>query len=347
MEEKYGKPYDKDMFRIKQGLYDENDRFLKNALRIIHIYSGQPFRTHCKLCGKKLSLKKCFSSQGIDYAYCEHCHHLNGFHEETVDFCSKVIENSGAVYKEPDADAFEKRLKTIYLPKMDFLLEHLQSDRKMENFDIKILDVGAGSGYFVGAGLQRNVDIIGVEASAEQVELGNRMLQAKVLQQVDILDVKQCVAETSCNVVTFIGVLEHLDDLRAMLQTIQKNDNIQYIFFSVPLFSFSCVFAAVFPNVYNRQFGGGHTHLFSLDSIHYMNEEYGFEPVSTWQFGTDAMDMYRSIMVTLGNENSQLRDIFSEHFLPCSDMIQLLFDKSGFSSEIHMLVRKKKSEALV
>lgn len=341
MKERYGKKYSKELLKIKSAFYTENDRLVREAEAINVIYNEQPLRQGCKMCGHELKGMKCFSSHGVTYYYCEKCHHLNGAHEETAEFCEKIYveEDYGKSYHEKDRIAFTQRTENIYLPKVDFLLENLEQDG-MKKEDIHILDVGAGSGYFVQAGLNRQIDISGIEVSDKQVAFGNAMIGEEKLITVPVMKTQEAILNSKCNIVSMIGVLEHLVDFKEILAAIKANKNIQYMFFSVPLFSYTSIFETVFQKGYNRHMGAEHTHLFTLDSIHYMNKKYGFQEVAKWQFGTDIMDLYRLLSVYLEKDNEDLKGIWDEFFLQCVDELQLILDKSNFCSEVHMLIKK-------
>ena len=85
------------------------------------------------------------------------------------------------------------------------------------------------------------------------------------------------VSATNADVCCFMGVLEHLDNLQAMLDAVSHNKNIKYMFFLVPVFSLSCVFESAFQAVFNRlTFGGQHNHLFTNRSLEYMYKKYNF-----------------------------------------------------------------------
>lgn len=341
MKEKYGKKYSKKLLEIKSAFYLDNDRLVQEAEKINTIYNEQPLRKACKMCGHTLHGAKAFCSHGVIYYYCEKCHHLSGGHEETADFCKRIYveEDYGKNYHENDRTAFAERTETIYLPKMDFLLENLSQDG-MKKEEIHILDVGAGSGYFVQAGLNRQIDIRGIEVSDKQVAFGNAMIGEERLTTVSVMKTRDAILHSKCSVISMIGVLEHLVDFKEVLAAIKENPNIQYLFFSVPLFSYTSIFETVFQKGYNRHMGAEHTHLFTLDSIHYMNQSYGFLEVAKWQFGTDAMDLYRLMSIYLEKDNKDLKEIWDEYFLPCVNELQLVLDKNNFCSEVHMLVKK-------
>lgn len=218
------------------------------------------------------------------------------------------------------------------MPKIDFL-------RKVLNEELHILDIGAGSGYFVSAARFRDIDACGVEISKYQVEYGNRMMGRELLKCVDGEDVSDILTNTDRNVISAIGVLEHLYNLRDILSVIKGNSKIHYLYFSVPMFSFSVFLESIFSKHIHRQLGFGHTHLFTAQSIEYMNKEFGFEEVGIWQFGQDALDLYRFIKLELIKDNEVLGKCFDEKYLPCMNALQNVLDEKDFCSEIHMVVK--------
>jgi hypothetical protein len=204
------------------------------------------------------------------------------------------------------------------------------------------LDIGAGCGYMVGALRRLGLSATGIEMSQGEVEFGNRMLGGRYLELCSQDETARAVRNTKAQVVCFIEVLEHLSQLSLMLESIRDNKNIQFMFFSVPMFSLANVFGIMFPDVFYRQIGPGHTHLFSRQSLEWMYKNYGFKPEAEWNFGQDIMDLYRSIMVRLGKENTEndkLAEIVERFFKDNADSMQLIVDKSVFCSEIHVLVK--------
>jgi len=209
---------------------------------------------------------------------------------------------------------------------------------------MKYLDFGSGSGYFVGAlnkiGLK---NISGTEVSKYQVDFGNKMIGSNYLSVHKMDNTNNFLQETDADVISLIGVLEHLQDPRSAMAHIKKNNQIKYVYLSVPLFSLSVFLEIMSADVYHRQLHGGHTHLYTKDSLQYLAKEFGFDIVSEWWFGTDIVDLYRHIFVDL--EKKQCSDVlinsFQEMILPLIDSMQLILDKSHSSSEVHLLLRKK------
>lgn len=144
---------------------------------------------------------------------------------------------------------------------------------------------------------------------------------------------------TDRQVLVAIGVLEHVYNMREIFSSIKQNLNIEYLYFSVPLFSLSVFFEMMFSDVYNRQLGGSHTHLFTFESINNMNKEFNFEIVGQWFFGMEIADLYRFMQVRLQHDNTQVLDIFQEKFSKSIDSLQKVVDEAEFASEVHMVVK--------
>ena len=332
-----------EILKIKNDFFTKNDEMLAMSHRQADALLRQPKRTECKICHEKISGEPLYESQRMRYFLCPKCGHVNSEFEDTADFAEAVYitDTYECNYSEGDRTRYMNRRDTIYCPKAQFLINSLKED----GFDkdcISLLDDGAGSGYFVSAMKQLGVrDVRGIEISGAQVEFANRMTGEKLLSQTDAEDIEPVIRSTECNTVTFIGVFEHIINLDEILAAIRDNQNIKYIFFSVPMFSMSCVFEAAHQSCYNRHAGGTHTHLFRDSSIDYMASEIGFSELASWKFGSDMMDLYRMLCVSLDqNGNSALKEYFSPKFLNMIDDLQAVIDKNEFASEIHVILKR-------
>ncbi len=338
-EKKYGKSFG-DLNKLKTSFFENNDGMLEMADRMAEIFRAQPKRTNCKICGTKLG-DPLFVSHGIGYVKCPVCEHLNGEFEDTDDFASKVYieDDYSKNYSSKDREEYEKRLHMIYTPKAEFLRESMNKEGLG---DLKLLDIGAGCGYFVAAARELGMQASGIEVSASEVDYGNAMMEKPMLTHVGLHDSIEYIQKTDAGIISAIGVLEHLINLKENLEAIQQNKNIQYLYASVPMFSFSCAFEAANQGCYNRHTGGTHTHLFSNNSIQYMAEQMGFEIAYEWRFGSDINDLYRFLTVSMTkNGNKEFAGYFSEKFVPLMDQLQLIMDKSEFSSELHFILKRK------
>lgn len=336
MEKKYGKSYG-DIEKIKRNFLEENEKLLKRHDAIGEIYRKQPLRTNCKLCGHSLNTgkEKSFVSHNIEYKICTSCTHVNGIYDDTIEFSDALYnaqDYGQTYYSEKDKQSYQSRMESIYYPKVLFLKQVLKNVGS-------ILEIGAGSGFFCAAAHKEGYDIVGIEISQSQVEYANQINGKELLQCIPAEQITDTIRETDREILVAIGVLEHIYNLREVLEAIRDNKNIKYLYFSVPLFSFSVFFEAIFPDGFNRHLGGAHTHLFTLDSIKCMNKEFGFEPVGQWIFGTDVADLSRFIQQRLHKENGEIIDIFQNHFAKIIDRLQRTIDEAEFASEVHMIVK--------
>lgn len=343
---RYGKS-SSSLLNLKTSFFEDNHHFMDTQKQLALLYNVQPKRINCKNCNSKLGLACDFVKDGVEYIFCDNCKHLNGLHEDTNAFNEKVYtDNSGEQYaqnySENDVESYNYRLASIYLPKSEFLYTSLLNDG-VNPHTLSFFDFGAGSGYFVGALKKIGLKTVsGTEVSKNQVQFANAMLGDNLLSVHELDNTIEILRETKSQVVSMIGVLEHLQHPREVLQQLQSNENIKYIYISVPLFSLSVYLEILSPKVFHRQLHGGHTHLYTEDSLSHMCEEFGFKSIAEWWFGADVVDLYRHIFVTLKQTKSstKLMDKLQQDFIPIIDAMQLEIDKKHLSSEVHMLLKK-------
>ena len=96
-----------------------------------------------------------------------------------------------------------------------------------------------------------------------------------------------------------------------------------------------------FPDGFNRQLGGGHTHLYTDESIKHFCSEFGFSRIGEWWFGSDLMDLLRHINIKLEQNGCSARGIskYDSLLRPNLDELQIVFDKSRSGSEVHMVLK--------
>ncbi|MDY7002245.1 MAG: class I SAM-dependent methyltransferase [Thermodesulfobacteriota bacterium] len=345
--ERFGKPSGP-LIAHKASFFTENDAKLDELNRLAKVYAAQPRRTACKNCEAALG-KSAFSKAGVEYAFCPHCGHLNGVHQDTDEFCASLYtEDSGqaygTVYAAEDIEAYEKRVADIYLPKARFLAEGLEAEG-LSMRELSFADLGAGSGYFVAALLEAGAKrVAGYEVSAFQVDLARAMLKRNLVERHELDRTAEIAATVEADVVSMIGVLEHLQNPREVMSALVGNERVGHVFISVPLFSPCVFFEMAFPGVMPRQLSGGHTHLYTESSLEHLCREFGLEQKARWWFGTDLVDLYRGVMVTLGKspEHRDMCESWEEKFKSAIDDMQLALDKRRLSSEVHMLLRIKR-----
>jgi hypothetical protein len=347
--DKYGKSA-AGLLRHKQKFFLENDSLCRSLIDINKLYAQQKVRGGCKNCGVAINPDQCadFEKHEVGYLLCPVCGHLNGRYEDSAQFCNAVYtDNAGqeyaANYLEKEKEQYTERVREIYKPKADFLIDSLSQRGEIPE-TLRFTDIGAGSGYFVNAihnwGITK---VTGLEVSKAQVDFGNSMLLKSLLKVIDIDSIGDTISNLDSEVVSMIGVLEHLQDPRKALEALAGNVAIRYLFLSVPTFSPSVFFEMVFPEGMPRQLSGAHTHLYTKQSLDWLAREFDFEPVSRWWFGTDFVDLFRFVSVALDKDpkKSKMLANWQEIFEPLLDELQLVLDRAQLSSEVHILFRTR------
>lgn len=318
------------LLEIKEDFFLENKKLLDEAISINKFYISQKKRRYCKNCGEKIKQQD-FVSFGVSYNICEKCGHVNGMYEDSEKFVRYLYaEDHGDNYKEAYLKNYEKRVDSIYLPKVDFLSEVIG-----DNYSVR--DVGCGGGHFVRACEIRGIKAEGIDTSQSLIELGKSKLHTNTLELGNTKSFEDYI-ENATSVVSMIGVLEHLRTPNKAIEAF-KHSKAKYLYISVPLFGLSVFIEHVFPNVFPRHLRGSHTHLYTRESIKYLEKVHDLKIVGEWWFGLDFMDLYRSISAqTSGTERFTkiLKSILGNNI----DELQHVLDKNKVCSEVHLIFRK-------
>jgi len=333
MIKKYFSKKSSDLSLIKKSFFINNEVHLKKIININKLYKKHcKKRVFCKNCKQKLS-KHSFKSFGIKYYICKKCEHLNGEFLENKFFLNKIYSSSnGKKYAQNYLKFFDDRVKKIYQPKAKFLKKILGN--------VSILEIGAGGGLFLKACENININGIGYETNKTLINHGNKKILRNKLKHSEMEDVKKFILTSKVDCLVLIGVLEHLENPREILKIFKKS-KIKFIFLSLPLFSLSALIENSFPNIYPRQLGGAHTHLYTKKSINYFIKENSFKKLGEWWFGQDFYDLFRTFSVTAKtNDNFGSSNPLYKFFGKYIDELQGTLDKNYVSSEVHIILKK-------
>jgi hypothetical protein len=233
----------------KKDFFTANQEFLEKSIKQNNLYASQPKRDLCKICETPLPSSLDFHSHDVDYVFCPKCSHLNGKFEDTQAFIEKLyISDAGSDYSNNYIDKdFHKRTTDIYIPKVDFLITSLPPKK------YEILDVGCGSGYFVLAALLRNLNATGLDVSKTMVDFGNHQISHHLHTEPLSFENEQgfynSITKSKANVISAIGVIEHLREPHKFFDALKKS-NAKYLYYSVPMFSFSVILENIFTEVF-------------------------------------------------------------------------------------------------
>ena len=276
---KYSKssiPYIKSKYHLLGG----DAGSIKKIEATNQIYLGGPKRLNCKLCDMRIADSRVsFTSHGVRYSICKHCGHLNGEALETYEFVSHLYaDSSGSNYSlQYSKEQWINRIEWVYRPKLDFLLEVLDDIESIPKSEISILDIGCGSGGFTYAASDFGIDVVGIDVNEELVEIGNQfsteLIGKTLLNKVDLERFYDEIASTKKKVVCALGVIEHLLEPNLLFEAFKKS-HAEYLYYLVPMFSFSTILEVAFPEKFPRVLSGGHTHLFTEESIQKLHDIY-------------------------------------------------------------------------
>ena len=325
------------VIKNKRSFFEENEKHLRYVRAVNRLYVKQPPRTTCKTCSAKLLPRDDILVQGVGYVICDICGHFNGRHEDTAEFAHEVYAaDSGENYAVNYKKNFTSRVSDIYIPKAEFL----RSVLKEQGLDVfNVTDVGCGGGHFVAACEALGIFCTGYDTNQELIELGSSMLNSNKVVASDLEDVNLLIASVRTEVLSLIGVLEHLMEPRRALESFVKSDA-SYLYLQVPLFSLSVLLESAHPNVFPRQLNAGHTHLYTESSLNHLKSEFGLESVGEWWFGTDMVDLFRHLSVLSkvsgGNKDQVLSTMMGNHI----DALQSVLDEKKLCSGVNLLLKK-------
>ena len=331
---KFSKSY-KNIIHLKADFFNNNKFNLELYKKIYNYYRKQPLRKYCKNCGSK-KIKSFIKNFQIPYKLCSSCGHLNGAYQDTNNFAKKLYnDNNGKNYSRNYDKDYNLRVKNIYSAKVEFL-------KKIIKEKIKLIDIGCGAGHFIKALELKKISAVGYETSKALSNLGNKKLKKNKIISVEFDKIYEVIKQdNSANILSMIGVLEHLTDPHRLLNSFKKS-KIKYLYISVPLFSLSTFIENSFQNVFPRQGAGGHTHLYTKKSLNYLAKKYNFKIIGEYWFGTDMPDLMRSL-INSGNilNNKIYMKELSNNFSNFVDELQSILDKNKICSEVHMIFKNQ------
>jgi len=316
----------KNINKIKQTFIDNNSQLVMESKKTFSQISKIGFVNTCNVCSSTLD-DVCFSKHGIQYYRCDCCGMLGTGKIANYDNYNSLL------YQEEsygDYTGFEsERLNDIYVPKVEYLIKTLP-----DVFSRGVIDIGAGLGYFVKALSLKGIEAKGYEINKEFVKRFNRIeeksdLKGKLINVAHdkLIDALKC--ENNDQVISLIGVLEHVEDPLSLLDEIKKM-GFRHIFVSVPMFGMSTYFEAALDNYYHRQLSPDHIYLYTDQTLSWLERRLEFDRISEWFFGQDMYDISR---ILASNETG-----FSvADSLEMFEQMQLVIDKNRLSSEIHLI----------
>jgi SAM-dependent methyltransferase len=356
---KYGKK-SSDILKIKGNLIAQNENLIGWQKKLFKIYKKEKIRNKCKNCDKLIG-NKIFTKINIPYFLCKTCGHLNAGYKDTIKFAKKLYQdNDGKDYSvsylpnksvsylpnKKDINDYKFRTKNIYLPKVDFLIKSLLKEKNFYNY----MDIGCGTGHYISALKKRKINNFeGYDPSVTMVNFGNKVNNFSKLNFIDMKNLKKFIFKINSKkpvVISMIGTFEHIYNNIEILNCIKKNKKIKYLYLSVPCFSLSSFIELAFDNFYQRLMGPQHTHLYTKQSLKFMEKKYKLKIIAEWWFGVDILNLLRSLELNYLKKR-KITDyglkIYKKMFTnKIIDQLQSVLDKNKLSAEVHIIFKVNK-----
>jgi len=333
-------PIDQRKILDSQG-YDSQ----RDTISVINAnYVKGPPRHNCIVC-LSTELTHAYTNLGVVYNSYAICGHVNGDRCLSPQFVSACYEDDNAdyssLYRSQD---YQARLDLIYEPKLSFLERVLIADGFSLRNDFKILELGAGVGYFATVASRKGYLVDALELSPALIKIAQQIRSLEVVDAVvpekvsSELGVRDAITSFSGDCVVMLGVLEHLIDPNDVLAAFRESDA-KYLYLLVPMFGLANLVEITSSSSYPRHGSGAHTHFFTNQSLEVAAEIAGCDVIAEWRLGSDIRDLFIGIL-----QSKKIGDSFKESMakslFSMEESLQSFIDQNEFSSEMHVVFKK-------
>lgn len=298
--------------KLKGNYAEFKDEIIRVKKYVDYSKKNFDFETRkvCPICNSK-NFTKNVSTHGINYLLCNQCFHVFSENHLTSE-CLELYYSSTTDYQpiHVNKDSAKVRVDTVAVPKIKIIKDEFfrQNNRHCNS----LLDIGAGAGHIVCAAKSFGINAYGVEPSS----VGRH--SAKQLFDIDLNDldfINAEINESSLDMVTFFGVIEHTIDPSSYLikaRKLLKNEGM--IFVEIPRHeSLTTILDSVFPDMGTRHLEGiEHIHCFSDSSIATLLTNCGLKPCFAYYLGLDWYELIMRISVMF--EENRVTEYLLENF---------------------------------
>jgi len=308
MKVKRGKPLD--VLSLKRRT---DVTYVKSSRTALYESDLEEFKK-CPVC-EWASSKPVFKVYGAWYHQCSDCGHVFIPRRPTKATLERFY-SSNRSYADTytNQQTLETRVQQVAIPKALWMIERF---KELYNRNpTSVLDVGAGGGHFVYACKELGLFARGIEISGASRKFCKTNFDLDLIEG-NFIEGKRRYA---VDIVTFWGVLEHVTNPLAFLNTARRQlaGNDTMIVVEVPRWcSVSTGIQRLFPNRIIRHLDPlGHIQFFTDHSFRLALKFSGFSPIAAWYFGMDAYELAMHLPIKY------------------SSSLQWIIDKVGLSDTI-------------
>lgn len=276
------------------------------------------------------------------YQYCE-CQNCKSIFLANLPNAEELYQGTEEVAVEHyvDREIFEKRKEIISKPKLDFVLECLNSyygnDFKIESW----LDIGCATGELLSFVKDMGIRAVGIESDFREVEFARNVCGLDIIEgYVDSNNPNEEIinAVDSASVISFFNVLEHIPNPIAFINDIfQYSNENSILVFEVPRHPSLASFSNLVSHdaVYRHMVPPQHLQIFTEVGVEEILKD-KYEIIGRWGFGQGFFDILTESAI---NANLENLDLYNQ-LIDESNPIQKAIDESGFSDTMIFVCRK-------
>ncbi|KUG29762.1 hypothetical protein ASZ90_000344 [hydrocarbon metagenome] len=287
------------MRQRQRDFLGRNADLCARSLRAAAMLSAAPARAACPLCGTASPGRADFSHRGAPYCTCRACGHIASVGDPAR--LPQDPDRYANVYPRLEPEELAIRVRDIYLPKLDWVLDVCESELGIPPSRLLArpwLEIGSGEGLFLKAlELRGATRFTGLGVDGAMLARSRELLGEERVKTLTG-PLGEAVAASGAGVVAAWFVFEHLCDLDDLARALSGLPAGTILCFAVPVYSLSVLLEAACEAHYPRTLDGEvHTQLFTDASIAYFLSRCGCTMAGEWVFGQDASDLGRLLEV--------------------------------------------------
>ena len=336
---KYGKKIDmrnldRDLTNIQEMKQNRKEAALKNLNEF-----NPNNDISCPICKSK---EYEFYVNIYGYQYCE-CQNCKSIFLANLPNAEELYQGKEevAVDHYVDKEIFDKRKEFISKPKLEFVLECLNSFHD-ENFEIEYwLDIGCATGELLSFVKDMGIKAVGIESDFREVKFAREICGLEIIEgYVDSNNPNPEIINAIHNatIISFINVLEHIPNPIDFINDIYQysNDN-SILVFEVPRHPSLASFSNLVSHdaVYRHMVPPQHLQIFTEVGVQEILKN-KYEIIGTWGFGQGFFDILTESAINANLENVELYN----QLIDKSNPIQKAIDEAGFSDTMIFVCKK-------
>lgn len=172
----------------------------------------------CIVCSSKMY--KTFDRRNFEYFQCPGCRHVTTFPYPTA---SEIKKHYQQGFKEGNYRVVREHTEAYSsaMNKIGSLIENFFSEHSRSISASSILDVGCFTGEFLYGMSQRGAETYGVELQEEAAKIAEKRLGGRIYNE-DILDENFSLHNNEFDIITLLGIIEHVTDPVYLLKRVSK-----------------------------------------------------------------------------------------------------------------------------